>query len=302
MKNDKLQSRDVMPPHLECHEGPDVMVVVGGQVFHEYSYSLRCWSGYFDAAFRSGMKESKSKRFEFPNKDPQEWELLRSLFVPFPREWVGVNNYHILYPWFELLGSSPGLHECDKVVYNISDVAQKKMKEEYFGELVTAIEICITWNREDAKNKAVECLRKLLEEEKLSIHIGKEIPRILSLLIQDGDTFRSLRETLWMGVEKYLTEDDDDDTATRGHFDEDKMKSLMENPLLNQFILMKVQMLNAEKALTTRSVGWSFPEEPRHDPEALAQARAVIAQARAEREAAGISFGLPAPGPFGMPP
>lgn len=61
---------------------PDVTVVVGGQEFYEHSQILCTTIGYFDAAFRSGMKEAHTKRFEFPNKDPKEWELLMSVLSP----------------------------------------------------------------------------------------------------------------------------------------------------------------------------------------------------------------------------
>ena len=52
---------------------PDVIVVVGGKEFHEHSHHLRSFSGYFDAAFRSGMKESQLMRFELHGRDPREW-------------------------------------------------------------------------------------------------------------------------------------------------------------------------------------------------------------------------------------
>lgn len=62
--------------YLECSEEPDVTVIVGGIKFKEYRPSLRCWSSYFDAAFRCGMKESQKNMFEFPDQDPAEWQWL----------------------------------------------------------------------------------------------------------------------------------------------------------------------------------------------------------------------------------
>lgn len=71
---------------VQSLEEPDVTVVVGGKEFREYRQALRCWSGYFDVAFRSGMKETQSKRFEFPNRNPAEWEWIVSLMAPMSRE------------------------------------------------------------------------------------------------------------------------------------------------------------------------------------------------------------------------
>lgn len=67
----------------KCSEEPDVTIIVGGTTFRGYRQTLRCWSGYFDAVFRSGMKEEKTKKFEFPDRDPEEWQLIMSLVGPF---------------------------------------------------------------------------------------------------------------------------------------------------------------------------------------------------------------------------
>lgn len=95
---------------------PDVIVVVGGKEFEEYSYNLRSWSDYFDAAFRSGMKESKYKRFEFPDRNPEEWSWILSLVAPMSSERLTNENFLKALPWFDELCSRQGLDECDRVL------------------------------------------------------------------------------------------------------------------------------------------------------------------------------------------
>ncbi|CAB9506447.1 expressed unknown protein [Seminavis robusta] len=95
---------------------PDVTVVVGGTEFQESSHALRICSEYFDAALRSGMKESISKRFEFPDKDPKEWELVRSFFEPFSNAEITATNAHKILPWFDKLGIHKGIERCDPVL------------------------------------------------------------------------------------------------------------------------------------------------------------------------------------------
>ncbi|CAB9497430.1 expressed unknown protein [Seminavis robusta] len=94
---------------------PDLAVVVGGKEFQEYSQHL-CYScEYFDNALRSGMKESWTKRFEFSDKDPKEWELVRSMLVPMgvrPR----AEDVSIVLPWFDKLCCYEGVKECDKTL------------------------------------------------------------------------------------------------------------------------------------------------------------------------------------------
>ena len=60
------------------HAGPMedeevVVLIIGNTEFRESSHFLCYWSEYFAAAFRSGMKEATTKRFEFPHRKPKEW-------------------------------------------------------------------------------------------------------------------------------------------------------------------------------------------------------------------------------------
>jgi len=102
--------------YLTSSVDPDLTIVVGGHEFKEYSTILRYWSDYFDAGLRSGMQESESMKFEFPNEDPAEWEWIMALTAPLPS--VAVTNANVLTAlmWFDRLGSSRGLSICDRVV------------------------------------------------------------------------------------------------------------------------------------------------------------------------------------------
>jgi BTB/POZ domain len=53
---DTMEESQAKKPRTGCVGEPDVIVVVGGKEFQEHSKHLRCWSDYFDAAFRSDMK------------------------------------------------------------------------------------------------------------------------------------------------------------------------------------------------------------------------------------------------------
>jgi BTB/POZ domain len=98
----------------------DTIVVVGGKEFHESSHNLRLLSNYFDAAFRSGMKESQTKRFEFPDKDPEEWECIMSMCAPFSTTKINKDNLRMAYGWFNELGITSGLEECDQVLFHLA--------------------------------------------------------------------------------------------------------------------------------------------------------------------------------------
>jgi hypothetical protein len=101
-------------------EEPDVVVIVGGTEFHEYRQVLRCMCGYFDGAFRSGMKESVTKTFEFPDKDPNEWKLLMSVMAPGASNVTQLtrDNIDIILRWSDELCISHLPQVCDMIYGN----------------------------------------------------------------------------------------------------------------------------------------------------------------------------------------
>ena len=100
---------------------PDVVVIVGGKEFKEYSNYLCSISEYFDAAFRSGMKESQEMKFEFPDKNPDEWEFIMSLSTPLASTEIDEDNLDVALTWFDELCSTKGLATCDRALYAILD-------------------------------------------------------------------------------------------------------------------------------------------------------------------------------------
>ena len=70
-------------------------------------------SGYFDAALRGQAKKSKTMKFEFPQRDPNEWEWILSLFTPLPSARLSKDNITTALSWFAELRSPVGLEACD---------------------------------------------------------------------------------------------------------------------------------------------------------------------------------------------
>jgi hypothetical protein len=112
-----VSSTDIELRYTPKEEAPDVTVVVGGKEFEEFSRHLCCFSDYFHAALRSGMRETDAPtmRFEFPDKDPQEWELVRTMLRPFGCK-LTQDNVTVLVPWFDELCCQEALQECDKLI------------------------------------------------------------------------------------------------------------------------------------------------------------------------------------------
>jgi hypothetical protein len=98
---------------------PDLTIVVGGREFLHHSVLLCLASEYFDRMLSSDTRESRTRRIEFPDGDPEEWVRFcrylepRSLFTAttFP---VDEEDAEGLLPWFHLFGMTNLLQECDE--------------------------------------------------------------------------------------------------------------------------------------------------------------------------------------------
>jgi hypothetical protein len=97
-------------------EQPDVIIAVGDEEFEHYSHVLCIACDYFDAAMNSGMQEASSKRFEFPEGDPETFELFMSAIQPCSTVSVNASNVEDILPWADLLGASRMLSICDEAL------------------------------------------------------------------------------------------------------------------------------------------------------------------------------------------
>lgn len=178
----KSQVKSNMPnmnvPSVSCSEEPDVTVIVGGKIFQEYRQILCCVSDYFDAAFRSGMKESATKVFEFPDKNPDEWELLMGIMAPASQTRLPEDKLMIVFRWADELCMTHLPLQCDdlfakKVLaqlyeYTIDPAtkkATKLSKQEYHAKMVDACEISICFHLQRSFNGIFAILSQALNSE-----------------------------------------------------------------------------------------------------------------------------------------
>ena len=143
---------------------PDVVVVVGGVEFQEYSPILCLWSGYFEAAFRSGMKDARSKRFEFPDRDPKEWEMVRAFVAPYQKECpITKNNVFTLLPWFDELCCTHGSKACDQFLARwISWRERKKTEIEFYDLVIDAMKACGKYSLPLTKSSGLESFKWMI--------------------------------------------------------------------------------------------------------------------------------------------
>ncbi|CAB9507290.1 expressed unknown protein [Seminavis robusta] len=106
------------PPHKKvktCTKlEPDVTLLVGNEEYQEYSQALCSWSKYFEDALTSG-----TKRFEIPDHDPKEWEMIVAITKPLAKVKLTQENVFKALPWFALLCSPQGLQECESILLSL---------------------------------------------------------------------------------------------------------------------------------------------------------------------------------------
>ena len=179
---------------LLCKE-PDVTVVVGSgtnaREFKCYGDILAAASPVLDAMLSCGMKESVTNRIEFPDKDPEEWELflqcidnasallfqLQDDHDYLPREelylapytdddcelrhdeTINFCNVYALVPWFHEFHMEQYLHRCDLIASygQLSHTSfTESMSEEEMTELLGLLSISMKYNLVYTKKKIIE--------------------------------------------------------------------------------------------------------------------------------------------------
>lgn len=113
MADDEM--KECCPKRLRSAD-PDVTLIVGDKTFSHYSAILCNCSDYFDAMLSSTMKEGQTKRIEFPDKTPDEWELVYSFIGAPATTDLTQDNLPMLVPWFSVLQMKEWLSRSDWVL------------------------------------------------------------------------------------------------------------------------------------------------------------------------------------------
>jgi len=146
---------------LRSSVDPDVAIIVGDKTYHEYSQSLRCWSSYFDRALASGMKEQKTSQFEFPDRDPKQWEWIISLMAPMTKERISMETVSVAVDWFDFLCSDLGLEACDEVLAEYVN-CDEEISPEKLGRAMAHIGTTVTINLPKTKAACFSVVRECL--------------------------------------------------------------------------------------------------------------------------------------------
>jgi hypothetical protein len=204
-------------------EKPDVVVVVGGVEFFEYRQVLRCISDYFDAAFRSGMKEAQNSKFEFVGKNPEEWELLMQVMAPASPTRITQPQLDIILQWADELCIPRLPVQCDdlfaerilsedfeyriveedsKTTTTTSSPPPKRMKlrkSQYYAKLIASWEVAVKFQLERCNRGVFAILSEAIHSEPYFLDLHS-IQQMIAILKCD----EQCRTTIWPFLEPHL--------------------------------------------------------------------------------------------------
>jgi hypothetical protein len=190
---------------------PDLKVVVGGKEFLHYSIILCLASDYFDRMLSSDTRESNTRRIDFPDGDPKEWERFcrylepRSTFTAetFP---VNVEDAKALLPWFHLFGMTNLLQECDERL----SISSPKFSDDHRNDVIrqrsTMMEILV-WAETATTYGLSKTLDAMMKELKKAVNT---FPKMITReILEKMSPFWSptAGTELWEAVKAILPDD-----------------------------------------------------------------------------------------------
>lgn len=214
----------------------DVVVVVGGVQFYEHSSFLCSWSTYFETALHSGMKESTTKCFEFPDRDPSEWELVLELSAPYSKANLTKETVHaVALSWFDELCCESGLEACDNLlVEELRELLAASRQETHTVEslkmyldksIFPAMETAFRYNLITYKTVAIEALFDVLMRQ--ADKLGKDHLSKICDFMKDHEV---CRKQLWAIMTSHLP----------NSISVQQKKVLLDNDLLSEMVHLAI--------------------------------------------------------------
>jgi hypothetical protein len=248
--NDEMPSEGPSPKKRRAE--PDVTVVVGtgenAETFYHYSHILCFASDFFDAALHSGMKESNSMRFEFPDRCPQEWKFFASLLEPCSSAKLTLHNVEDLIPWFHHFRVLARFEECEELYKQKLVQVMALPSFSWSSSLDLILEkaaFCRLYDMSETQNWIMQVLNEQLLQVNPTCLLDKpeNIPNLLNFVQQDLTYCKGLWNNL---VVQFLPADVIDQIGATAD-----TTSMLENKMLPLLLRMGIERLSLENQQTS---------------------------------------------------
>ena len=194
------------------HAGPmgeeeeDVLLKIGDTEFRESSHYLCYWSEYFAAAFRSGMKEATTKRFEFPHRKPEEWRRIKNVLDPFHEDRLTWTNVDAFLPFATELGIALMIDHADDIISNVFRCDGQFEDPPYYDHFCTSklLESLKMIHQYDLKRSEPVALEYIQEYWSRNPQLfWSDNDEIFEILAEN----KGLCDNLWYLIEPYIPSD-----------------------------------------------------------------------------------------------
>jgi hypothetical protein len=243
----------------ERRSKPDLVIKVGDQSFHHFSQILCFASGFFDVALHSGMQESRTLSFDFPDKDPKEWNLFVSFLEPCTTAKITKDNVKILIPWFHHFQVPTLLEACAEVYYeNLLEALLEERKRERnptkrLDIVLGAAPFCSIYGLSKATALIVETLTIdfLKNSPSALLNNPLHVQEVLDLLL-----FEDFRDPLWSSLLPYL--------PSSIEYSKD-LRSLLQNALLPMLVKAGIENVVQDQELKKEMEKFKKESEEKRD-------------------------------------
>ncbi|CAB9506574.1 expressed unknown protein [Seminavis robusta] len=160
------------------------------------------------------MKETATKQFEFPDRKPEDWELIASMVAPFPKAQITKDNVSTALSWFDELCSARGLEICDKVFCEdviwvlltdtkseplLSSESELEAMRSERAQVLEKLQTSFTFSLTRSKGACFAILHRCLEDAPYLF--GMEEVNILVAFLAKHD---ECKEQLWECLKEYV--------------------------------------------------------------------------------------------------
>jgi len=208
--SERKQAREISPSktsignHVsdpDTDPDTDIVIVVGGQEFHERNRDFAC-----SALIQRRVREHGRYRFNFGNAtDVEEWILVRKLVNPFSGTCINKDNIQIALKWFKALEIHQGLEQCDQVLVDSMPSFPLKrspfthgltMTSSDLDSVLATMPLAFKSNLAGSKQKCLEIVGQVLQESPFWLTL-EFIEKIVYLLSSNPEI-----EAAWVDILK----------------------------------------------------------------------------------------------------
>ena len=147
----------------------DVTLIVGGEKFYDNSTFLRSIGDFFETAFMTEMPiardpDNNNYQFEFPDRNPDSWGLIKSFVTPFKNAELTDKNWEEVLSWCSELFITTGIVACDEFLQAKLDLTHVEMTHKAVSQSLKYARASLQFLLPISNNRSLEVVARVMNE------------------------------------------------------------------------------------------------------------------------------------------